>query len=254
MDQWSLYHQLMSSVDDDCKIVDVVMGINWSYLVLENKLQPGICFSATDVARTLSWSGTLRGRSLGDVKSWVKQWEPAAATVGLMAINAYMNSTDGLLKHANSLSQLFADVPGNLQVFEFFKPKTAHKSVTVIGHYPGLQSRPGFEHWQCIERVPKVGDLPDPAAFFTLPESDWVFITGAAIANKTLPAILQLCHGANVVLMGPSVAWTHLWKDYGVDYLAGTACLSLPKLNRVASEAGGTELFQGACEYRVIKL
>lgn len=254
MNPWLLYDLLIEQIDADAPVTDVVMGINWSYLTLANHAQSGICFSATQVARTLPWSGQLVGKKLSELKNWLKHWEPAAATLGVMAINAYYNSNSGLAKISNSLPQLLADTPGNLQVFDFFKPQTQGKKVAVIGHYPGLMGRPGFEGWLCIERNPRAGDLPDPAAYFILPECDWVFITGAAIANRTLPAILQQCQNANVVLMGPSVAWTPLWKEFGVDFLAGTYVLDPARLNRVVSEAGGTELFQGACEYRVVKL
>jgi uncharacterized protein (DUF4213/DUF364 family) len=81
-----------------------------------------------------------------------------------------------------------------------------------------------------------------------------VFLTASAIANKTLPRLLELSRRAQVVLMGPSVPWLAEWADFGVDYLAGVRVRACDALWQVAAEGGGTRIFQEAVEYRVLRV
>ena len=64
---------------------------------------------------------------------------------------------------------------------------------------------------RCFERRPLGGDLPDQAGEYLLGRQDCVCITGSAVANKTLPRLLELSRSAYVVLVGPSVPLAPLW-------------------------------------------
>ncbi len=254
MTAWTIYDALIDRAQSGAVVEDVVLGINWSVCKFSDLNVPGICFSASHVARTLPWSGSLIGRSINELKHWVKDWEPAAASVGVMAINACINSGDGALVNAQKILPSTKNVPNNLLVFDYFRHATEGKKVAVIGRYPGLTTRPGFERWTCFEINPQAGDLPSLAAPYILPDYDWVFITGATIANKSLPAILNACGEAQLVLMGPSIPWTPLWADFGVNYLAGVAVNDWFALKNVACQAGGTQLFNGPCDYFLVDL
>lgn len=94
-----------------------------------------------------------------------------------------------------------------------------------------------------LERAPQEGDLPDPACEYVLPEQDYVFITGTTLINKTLPRLLQLCEGARVVLVGPSVPFTTDWFDLGVEVLAGSVVVDPETCWRTVCEGGGHEIW-----------
>lgn len=254
MNPWQIYDALLETASSEAELTDMVLGINWSLASFYGHNQPGICFSATSVTRTLPWSGSLLGKSLNELKHWVKHWEPAAASVGLLAINSYFNSRSGLLLASDNLGQLLSHVPANLSVFEYFREATLGAKVGVIGSYPGLKEEAIFDNWVCIERTPRPGELPDPASYYELPTCDWVFITGASLANKSLPLLLDLSRNAQVVLMGPSVPWTDLWRDFGVNYLAGVNVVDSLGAALVASQAGGTQLFDGPVDYHLVAL
>lgn len=119
-------------------------------------------------------------------------------------LNASLNGSGSCLRDALSLR---GEVPGHLRVFAHFRPQLEGQKVVVIGHYPGLELLwQGFPY-QCLERNPQDGDLPDSAAEFLLPQADWVFVSVSSLANKTLPRLLELSRHARVVLMGPSLPW-----------------------------------------------
>ena len=257
MSAWEIYDALISEANDKLKkpvvVQDMVLGINWSVasLTSANELMQGICFSPRNIARTIAWSGSLDGERAEQLLPWVYEWESATATVGAATLNAILNHNNPLIEQAQLLS---LDVPGHLQVFEFFRPQLLGQRVSIIGHYPGLSPFPETERWLVFERQIQNGDLPDTAAFYLLPESDWVFISASSLANKSLPMLLELARNARVVLMGPSLPWTTLWRNYGVDYLAGVAIKSNSGVRSVAQQAGGTRLFDSSCQYCVMSL
>ncbi|MNY47092.1 hypothetical protein D3C86_1823320 [compost metagenome] len=139
-------------------------------------------------------------------------------------------------------------------MFAHFRPRLAGQRVVVIGHYPGLERLWHDFPYQCLERNPQDGDLPDSAAEFLLPQADWVFVTASSLANKTLPRLLELSRQARVVLMGPSLPWLEGWRQFGVDYLAGVQVLDASAARQVVAEGGGTRLFAGPVEYALLAL
>lgn len=166
-------------------------------------------------------------------------------------LNASINGDTSCQSLAEPLR---GEVPGHLQVFAHFRPQLEGQKVVVIGHYPGLELLwQGFPY-QCLERQPQDGDLPDSAAEFLLPQADWVFISASSLANKTLPRLLELSRQAQVVLMGPSLPWLLDWQQFGVDYLAGVRVLDSLAAQRVVAEGGGTRLFAGPLEYALLAL
>jgi uncharacterized protein (DUF4213/DUF364 family) len=243
---WLLREALRCGADQ--KIMRVLLGLNWSLAEIANGGM-GLCFSPVDAPRTLPWPGTLVGRNALDIANWIRHWDASEAVVGAVAINALVNADAPALRDAQLLEGI---APGHLRVFEYFKSQIKNSRVAVIGRYPGLDRLWSDIDYQCIERRPQAGDLPDTAVDYVLPRADWIFITASSIANKTLPHLLALTKNANVVLMGPSLPWLYEWADYGVRYLAGVEVCEPQKLVEIAAEGGGTRIFEAAVRYRLL--
>ncbi|MDR1607515.1 MAG: DUF364 domain-containing protein [Deltaproteobacteria bacterium] len=158
------------------------------------------------------------GLSLGTVAQWVKSWDFSQAAVGLAAINAAINAS------AASLAGPKGDA------FDFYQEEIKGKKVAVIGHFPYLNRYRKICDLAILERVPQPGDLPDAAAEYLLPEMDYVFVTGSAVINKTLPRLLELAEKAVVAVVGPSTPLTPLLFDYGISALAGLVAQDSPEL------------------------
>ncbi len=240
----------------DLRVGRVLLGINWTALQTELSSAIGLAFSPQDVPRTLPWPGTLCGRPVRELMHWVERWNPAEAAVGLAALNAVINqsglpiSDSPLPDSPQVTAQILTGIaPPHLRVFEHFTPQVADARVVVVGRYPGLDELWRGIPYQCLERKPQAGDLPDTAAEFCLPQADWVFITASSIANKSVLRLLQLSRHARVVLMGPSLPWWPRWHEFGVDYLAGVRVTDPSALWQVVAEGGGTRLFDAAVQY-----
>lgn len=245
----ALYDWLLASAAGTEPVERLQLGLNWTLAEMDGRL--GFAFSPRQVARTLSWAGTLGGQPSDRLRPWLLSWDSAEAAVGLAVLNASLNGASSCLREAQPLR---GEAPGHLRVFAHFRPQLAGQRVVVVGHYPGLERLWDDFPYQCLERNPQDGDLPDSAAEFLLPHADWVFVTASSLANKTLPRLLELSRQARVVLMGPSLPWLEGWRQFGVDYLAGVRVLDAPAARQVVAEGGGTRLFAGSVEYALLAL
>jgi uncharacterized protein (DUF4213/DUF364 family) len=244
---WQMYDWLLARADANHALRGMLLGLQWSVAELDGF---GLCFSPVDAPRTLPWSGTLIGRPARELFDWIRSFDAAEACVGAATLNAAINGpANAALRRAQPLA---AEGPGHLRVFAHFAPRLSGAKVVVVGRYPGLEQTFAGLDYVCLERRAGADTLSDLASEYILPEADWVFLTASAIANKSLPRLLELSRRARVVLMGPSLPWLAEWADFGVDYLAGVVVRDADQLLRVAAEGGGTRIFDGAVEYRLL--
>lgn len=257
MSDWLLYDKLVAEANEKLVspwiVEEVIVGISWTVTTVRQgaATSTGICYSPKNAARTLPWSGSLVGRTVTDLFSWLYEWEGTASAIGVSTLNAIINHNNKLISQANSIP---VDAPAHLKVFHYFKDHLVDQNVCVIGRYPGLSGFDECARWQVIERTPQADDFPDTAGDYLLPQADWVFVTASSIANKSLPRLLKAAQHATIVLMGPSLPWSVHWKAHGVDYLAGVTITSPLGVIDVAKQAGGTRLFEMGCEYRILSL
>ena len=209
-----LYELLIDHSSSDAKVTEFTLGLVWSVCKTQ---QLGLAMSPSTPTRTLSWPGTLVGKTIRELAKWIIEWEPYAATVGMAAINCSLNR----FELPAGITLLSTSDKANLAVFEHFLPRLTGKKVVVIGRYPGIETYNNALNLTILERQVQGNDLPDPAAEYILPEADWVFITASSITNKTFPRLAELAKNAKTVLMGPTLPWMPHWHEYHIDYLAG---------------------------------
>lgn len=246
---WQLYDRLVARARSTERVERVLLGLSWSVAQVRTH---GLCFSPIDPPRTLTFPGTLAGRPVAELAAWCRSFDPCEAVVGCAVINALINDeANPCLERSEPLA---SSAPPHLRVFAHFRDQVRGGAVVVVGRYPGLEEIWADQKYVCLERRVCAGVLPDTAAEYVLPGADWVFLTASAIANKTLPRLLELSRRATVILMGPSLPWIEEWADYGVHYLAGVAIREPERLWAVAGEGGGTRIFEQAVEYRLLRL
>lgn len=247
----SIYDLIENRLAEDPGRIDrACLGLTWSYCRSEKRL--GLAMSPGESCRTLSWPGTLRGKTLSEIASWLRSWNGHEACLGLAAANAAINCV------GNPVMEAAAAIPkgrsGNLAVFEYLRPRLLNRRVVVIGRYPGLEQALEGVDFKVLERQPGAGDLPDTAAESLLPDADWVFITATSLINKSFTRLAELSRNAVSVLMGPSTPWLSEFSDWGIDFLAGVRVADVELAMQVAEEGGGTRLFDGAVNYALLDI
>ena len=244
-----IYELLLDYAAGDTKAAAINIGLVWTSCTSEEQ-HTGLAMSPQLPIRTLTWPGSLAGKTLGELAGWITDWEPYKATVGMAAINCSLN------QHELPSGITLLPVPelGNLAVFEHFLPLLQGKKVVVVGRYPGIERYAGAINLSIIERQPQNTDYPDPACEFLIPDADWVFLTASSITNKTFPRLAALAQQAKTVLMGPTVPWLPELHTFGIDYLAGVEVVDAGKLCQTVAEGGGVRIFEDSVRYRIVEL
>jgi len=242
-----IYELLLDYAGSDTQVTELNIGPVWTVCKAQ---QIGLAMSPGIPTRTLSWPGTLAGRTLAELAGWITDWEPYKATVAMAAINCSLNRYE----LPSGITLLPAPDSANLAVFDHFLPRLKGKKVVVVGRYPGIERYADQINLSIIERQPSPGDYPDPACEFLLPDADWVFLTASSITNKTFPRLAELAQHATTVLMGPTVPWLPELHEFAIDYLAGVEVIDPVKLYQTAAEGGGVRIFADAVRYRIVDL
>lgn len=242
-----IYELLQDYAGSDTQVAELNIGLVWTVCKARHL---GLAMSPGLPNRTLSWPGTLAGKTLAELAGWITDWEPYKATVAMAAINCSLNRYE----LPSGITLLPAPDNANLAVFDHFLPRLQGKKVVVIGRYPGIERYAEQINLSIIERQPTSSDYPDPACEFLLTNADWVFLTASSITNKTFPRLAELAQHASTVLMGPTVPWLPELHEFAIDYLAGVEVIDPIKLCQIAAEGGGVRIFEDAVRYRVVDL
>lgn len=234
---WEIYDRLLQGIPRQAIAAACLAGSTWTMV---RSLGIGMAMTYRGGVQEKHPGFPLTGRPLVELAQGVKSWDLRLASLGLAAINAYYNCPGKIeewvsapietLRSQGAFTSTLAEIKG--------------KKVAVIGHFPGLQPMRESCELVILERNPQEGDLPDFAAEYLLPEQDYVFITGTALINKTLPRLLELSRQAKVVLVGPSVPLVPWWFEYGVDLLAGTVVMDEERAWQACMEGAHQEVFR----------
>jgi hypothetical protein len=234
--RWTLYHRLLEEVPEARRVERVLVGRAWTLVASEGV---GMAMTHPDETAPAALRPPYEGRPLRELAAHVRSWNVREAAIGLAAINAGINQKDRVERRFG------VRLPERniTKAFDAMADEVAGKKVAVIGHFPDLEPLAARCELTVLERRPQRGDLPDFAAEYVLAEQDCVFITGTTIVNKTLPRLLELCAGAKVVLVGPSVPLTPLWFELGVSVLAGTVAADPASVWQATAEGGVQDIW-----------
>jgi uncharacterized protein (DUF4213/DUF364 family) len=172
----------------------------------------------------------------------VKSWNLVEAALGLAAINSWYNRP----QRARQCGFVHPNVENGIrEAFDVYFEEVSGKKVTIVGHFPFIEKRfAGHCELSILERDPDMGDFPDSACEYILPQQDYVFITGSTFVNKTLPRLLALSRRARVVIVGPSTPLAPILFERGVYGLSGFVSDTIDKLEDALRGADNTLMFK----------
>lgn len=199
---WDLYDELIDEIPADLTVTSINTEGKWRR-VSSSDSGVGMAFgmNVQSRPRAVSDPAELLGRPLRDVAALAKSWNFEDAGIGVAAINAYHCHPDRALAHG------FTPCAENnwARTFHPYAPLVADKRVAIIGHFPFAPAAlPDAGELIVLERNLFDGDYPDSACEYLLPEMDYVFISGSAFVNKTIPRLLELAEAAHTIVLGPS--------------------------------------------------
>ena len=199
---WDLYDQLIDEISPDVTVTQILTDGKWRRVATsEDGVGMAFGMNVQSRPRATEDPGDLVGRPLRDVAALAKSWNFEDAGIGMAAVNAYHSHPVRALAHG------FRACEENNwgRTFHPYAALVAGKRVAVIGHFPfAAAAMPDAAQLNILERNVIDGDYPDSACEYLLPEMDFVFISGSAFVNKTMPRLLELSSDAHTVVLGPS--------------------------------------------------
>lgn len=244
-DPWPLYDALIEAIPDGVTVIRAAEGPRWCRVEsCEGGL--GMAYLLDERSRPARRVGDVVGAPLREVASLAKSWNFVEAGIGVAAINAWHCTAPRVVAHG------FGRCEANTweRVFHPYSEAVAGKVVSVIGHFPFAPGPLGrASELRVLERSTRDGDYPDSACEYLLPTSDYVFISGSAFVNKTLPRLLHLSQDATTVVLGPSTPLSPLLFDHGADVVTGFVPSAPTALFDVLGGAPGPSMYEHG--YRV---
>lgn len=216
--RWQLYKDLVAGVPDDAVVSDVCVTAHWLYV--EASCGTGMSMLVRGGRAGCRLYDDVAGMKLRDLAALSVSWSFLEASLGVAALNAWYSSVP--VVEANGVVY---EREGD-DIFQLYREFMEGKKVAVVGHFPGIERMGEFCDLTVLERDPHGDDMPDPGCEYIVPEQDYLYVTGIALTNKTLPRLLSLAREGDVpvIMVGPSVVPSPLFYDYGVVCMAGSVC------------------------------
>lgn len=217
---WNIYDKIIDEIPNDLNVFVDYIEVGKVWTIVSAGKYTGIAVTVNEQNKQLSDFSDFLGQPLKKIATLCKSWDFMEASVGTAALNAYVNSPE-------KITHRICDNATN--GFDDYKIAAAGKKVAIIGHFFHLERFLSDSDIYVLERTPRPGDYPDPACEYILPEMDFVFMTGSAFINKTLPRLIQL--SKYPVVLGPSTPMSSALLDYGAKELNGYMPLTIDSKN-----------------------
>ena len=251
---WKLYDQLIAGVPEDVQVTDYCVGTNWSYVNAECGCGVAITVSGgKPQPRSSNWLG----KSLREVAALSKSWCFEEATLGIAALNAWYNRPEMIEDMEVSYDALVELPDGStrkMDAFQLYMPHLRDRNVTIVGHFPHVERVLDVaSNLVVLERNCRGElDTPDPACEYVMPQTDFAFVTGVTLINKTAPRLLELTRTATTIFVGPSVVMADCLYDFGIETLAGSVVAD-PEKAMFAVKNGRGQFFGEALQMLMAK-
>jgi len=231
----TILDELLDTLDQDAPVRAVWVGVHWTY----------VCSRYGGLASTLSWEPTPHGHSMvrdvghlheksaRELAELARSADPLEVSIGFAAINSLIDVDESRSVEINA-GQVLAE-------------RGRGKNVALIGHFPFIpQLREAVGNLWVIEQHPTEGEHPASAAADLLPQADLVAITGTALMNRTLDALLAHCRpGSTVMILGPSTPLSPVLFNHGVTYLSGARVIDEAAALRTIGQAASFKQVAG---------
>ena len=215
-----IYKELTDRIPEDLKAEEVVIGPGW--MVVRSSCGCGTAAVYDGGNHPIGRNTALEGKTLKELACMIDEPALVDQAVSVAAINAYYNQMDRL-KELEEAGKVTVDTTSN-SFFEYGK-LAAGRDVAFVGHFCGLEQHMAKAgSVSVLEKNPHPGDYPAEMCDVVIPGKDFVFMTGATLANNTATHLLDLCNGSEgtkAIFVGPTTTMSEILFEHGAAELSG---------------------------------
>jgi uncharacterized protein (DUF4213/DUF364 family) len=224
---------LLECLVQDAPVRSVLVGTYWTVVCSRHcgmaaTLRPGGPHGHDQVRDV----GHLHEKSALELAEYARSNHPLEVSIGVAAINSLIE-IDKSTREVNAVDVLAKHGEG--------------KKIALVGHFPFIPKLiPAVEKLWVIEKNPTEGEYPAEAASELIPQADVVAITGSALLNRTLDALLALCRpGVPVMVLGPSTPLSPVLFAHGATILSGVGVVDENTLLRTVGQGATFQQVEG---------
>ncbi|PWB78553.1 MAG: hypothetical protein C3F15_01210 [Holophagae bacterium] len=217
--------------------VDVRVGPYWT--VVRSSVRAGLASTMAHAdehaGAPIRQPGSLHRLPPVALADLLRSTSPPEAAIGLAAVNALLDPVAAGAVDGNARELLCQRAQGRL--------------LAVVGHFPFTELlRSACRELWVFERAGRLrpGDLEESSMDELLPHAEVVAVTGSAVLNHTVEAILsRMRPDAFKVMLGPSTPLASCLLERGFDVLCGTVVEDAEAVVRAVSEGAVTDQIPG---------
>ena len=215
-----LYKELIAGIPEELFADGVAMGPNW--MIVKASCGCGAASVYDNENHPTGRMPQYEGQTLRHLAELIDSPIMAEHGISVAAINAYYNQF-AYLKTLEDQGLITIDTTSN-SFLEYGK-MVGGCDVTFVGHFCGLERyMADAGSVSILEKRPQPGDIPAEKCDEVIPGMDYVFMTGATLANGTAPHLLDLCcldDRTKAIFVGPTTTMSKVLFEYGAAELSG---------------------------------
>ncbi len=215
-----LYRELIEGIPEDLKAEGVAMGPGW--MLVKSSCGCGAASVYDEGNHPTGRKTEYEGKTLRELGRLIDSPELAEQGISVAAINAFYNQFSYLEK-LETEGKITLDTTSNS--FIEYGEMVDGKDVTFVGHFCGLeQHMTKAGSISILEKRPQPGDIPAERCDEVIPGMDYVFMTGATLANGTASHLLDLCNirdNTKAIFVGPTTTMSEVLFEHGAAELSG---------------------------------
>ena len=215
-----IYEELIDGIPEDLVAEGVAMGPGW--VIVRASCGCGAASVYDEGKHPTGRRTEYEGSTLRKLGELIDSMVMAEQGLSVAAINAYYNQYS-YLKNLEDEGKVKIDTTSNS--FIEYSNLVEGKDVTFVGHFCGLErhmAKAGSV--SVLEKRPQPGDIPAEKCDEIIPGMDYVFMTGATLANGTANHLLELCSlkdNTKAIFVGPTTTMSEVLFEHGAAELSG---------------------------------
>ncbi len=247
-----IYEELIAGIPEDLLAEKVVMGPGW--MIVGAQTGYGAASVYDGGQHEVGRAPQYEGKTLRELGTLIDSPVLAEQGVSVAAINAYYNQF-AYLENLAAQGRITIDTTSNS--FIEYGQMVNRKNVTFVGHFCGLEQHMGKAgSVSVLEKDPQPGDIPAEKCDEVIPGMDYVFMTGATLANGTASHLLELCckkAHTKAIFVGPTTTMSEVLFAYGAAELSGMIITETEAAFDAVISGDHKAIFKTGQKVRIIK-
>jgi len=171
----------------------------------------------------IKFAGKIAGMKVSEVIEWFESDSSLERSIAVAAINSCLNRDSEKYLEGDPLV--------------YARDRFTGSKVVMVGHFPFAEE---ISEWAgeftILELNPAQGDRNYRDARDKLKDADLTIVTGVTLLNNTFPEVLSLASSSYVIMLGPTVPFSSVLFEHGVNLITSLVVDNSNKLFRSISE------------------